>query len=349
MANDATENSAVVTVTLTVGDVPNTPPTVVADAYTTEFESELVVDVASGVLSNDTDADVGDVLSAVLDSDVSNGTLTLESDGSFIYTPEAGFSGTDSFDYVANDATENSAVVTVTLTVGDAPNVPPVAVADEYSTDFETPLVVEVASGVLSNDTDGDVGDVLSAVLDSDVSNGTLTLESDGSFTYTPEAGFSGTDSFDYVANDTTENSAVVTVMLTVASADNGVIDVWFGTNQQFGNVGQPQMWANIPGNVSDPDGVASLSYTLNGGSATTLSVGPVDGRLLAAGDFNIDLERALLNSGSNQVEITLIDTLGSQTTTTVNVTYDAGTVWPDTYQVDWSETADIQLSLIHI
>ena len=154
------------------------------------------------MLSNDTDADVGDVLSAVLDSDVSNGTLTLDSDGSFTYTPEAGFSGADSFDYVANDATENSAVVTVTLTVGDAPNVPPVAVADEYSTDFETPLVVEVASGVLSNDTDGDVGDVLSAVLDSDVSNGTLTLESDGSFTYTPEAGFSGADSFDYVAND---------------------------------------------------------------------------------------------------------------------------------------------------
>ena len=143
----------------------NAPPVSTADAYSTEFGSELVVDVASGVLSNDTDADVGDVLSAVLDTDVSNGTLTLESDGSFTYTPEAGFSGADSFDYVANDATENSAVVTVTLTVGDAPNVPPVAVADEYSTDFETPLVVEVASGVLSNDTDGDVGDVLLSLI----------------------------------------------------------------------------------------------------------------------------------------------------------------------------------------
>ena len=160
------------------------------------FGTELVVDVASGVLSNDTDADVGDELSAVLDSDVSDGTLVLNSNGSFTYTPGAGFSGTDSFDYVANDTTEDSSVVTVTLTVGDAPNAAPVAVADGYATDFGTELVVDVASGVLSNDTDADVGDVLSAVLDSNVSNGTLVLNSDGSFTYTPDVDFSGTDSF---------------------------------------------------------------------------------------------------------------------------------------------------------
>ena len=181
---------------VTIGDINvspivNAPPVSSPDAYTVAFESQLVVDEASGVLSNDTDADLGDVLSAVLDSDVSNGTLTLNSDGAFTYTPDTGFSGTDSFDYVANDTTEESAVVTVTLTVGDAPNAPPVALADEYSTDFETELVVDVASGVLSNDTDADAGDVLTAVLDSDVSNGTLVLGSDGAFTYTPDVGLS--------------------------------------------------------------------------------------------------------------------------------------------------------------
>ena len=125
------------------------PPVGVADSYTTNFETQLVVDTTFGVLSNDTDPDVGDVLSAVLDTDVSNGTLTLGSDGGFTYTPDAGFSGTDSFDYVASDNTEDSAVVTVTLTVGDAPNTPPTVLADEYSTDFETNLVVDAASGVL--------------------------------------------------------------------------------------------------------------------------------------------------------------------------------------------------------
>ena len=211
---------------------------------------------------------------------------------------------------------------------------PPVGLPEAYATGYDTQLVVDAASGVLSNDTDSDVGDVLTAVLVGDVSNGTLSLDSDGAFTYTPDTGFSGIDSFDYVANDTTEDSALVTVTLTVAAADNGIIEVWLGANQQFGNIGQPQAWANIPGNVSDPDGVASLSYTLNSGSAITLSAGPDGGRLPAAGDFNIDLERALLNSGSNQVEITLTDTLGNQSTSTVNVAYDAGTVWPDTYQV---------------
>ena len=100
---------------------------------------------------------------------------------------------------------------------------PPVGVADQYSTDFETNLEVDVTSGVLSNDTDADVGDELSAALVSDVSDGTLVLNSDGSFTYTPDTGFSGTDSFDYVANDTTEDSSAVTVTLTFGGTVRGV------------------------------------------------------------------------------------------------------------------------------
>ena len=71
---------------------------------------------APGVLANDTGADA-DPLTAVLVTDVSHGALSLEADGSFTYTPTAGYSGPDSFTYKANDGTADSNTVTVSLTV----------------------------------------------------------------------------------------------------------------------------------------------------------------------------------------------------------------------------------------
>jgi lysophospholipase L1-like esterase len=92
----------------------------------------------------------------------------------------------------------------------------PVAVADAYSTPSNTPLVVP-AVGVLTNDSDPDGSTVL-AVLDSPPGNGALTLNPNGSFTYTPTSGYVGLDSFSYHANDGVTDSNVVTVSLTVYS-----------------------------------------------------------------------------------------------------------------------------------
>ncbi len=164
------------------------------------------------MLDNDTDAD-GDTLTAVLVDDVTNGTLTLDSDGSFIYVPNADYFGTDTFTYVANDGTDDSNTATVTITVL-AVNDPPVAVDDDYTTNEDTTLIVTLLD-VLVNDTDVE-GDPLIAVLVDDVANGTLTLDSDGSFTYVPNANYNGTDTFTYVANDGTDNSNTATVTITV-------------------------------------------------------------------------------------------------------------------------------------
>jgi VCBS repeat-containing protein len=94
------------------------------------------------------------------------------------------------------------------------PGVAPEAVEDDYMTDVDVTLTV-TAPGVLSNDSDLN-GDPLTAVLDTDVSDGTLTLNADGSFTYVPDAGFYGTDSFTYHANDGTTDSNTVTVTIEV-------------------------------------------------------------------------------------------------------------------------------------
>ncbi len=95
---------------------PNDPPVAVDDGYSVDEDDTLSV-AAPGVLGNDTDPDA-DPLTAVLLSDVSSGTLTLNADGSFTYTP-SNFHGTDSFTYKANDGTADSNVATVSITVND--------------------------------------------------------------------------------------------------------------------------------------------------------------------------------------------------------------------------------------
>ena len=120
-------------------------------------------------------------------------------------------------DEVIVEARAMSASEIATLATPPAGNTAPVAVADSYSTPQNTALV-QAAPGVLSNDTDAD-SNPLTAVLDTNVTHGALTLNANGGFTYTPTTGYSGPDSFTYHANDGTANSNIVTVSLTVDAA----------------------------------------------------------------------------------------------------------------------------------
>src|SRR5207247_5315462 len=92
----------------------------------------------------DTDVD-GNILTAALVSGPSHGTLTLNADGSFTYTPASNYNGSDSFTYKASDGSANSATATVSLTVRSVNN-PPVANDDSYATDEDTPLTVAARS-----------------------------------------------------------------------------------------------------------------------------------------------------------------------------------------------------------
>ena len=167
---------------------------------------------APGVLDNDGDVN-GDDLTAVLVTDVSHGTLTLNADGSFSYLPQVNFNGSDSFTYRADDGTDESDLATVTISV-NAVNDAPVAINDGYSVVTGDSLTVNVP-GVLGNDSDEE-GDMLTAVLQDGPNDGALALSSDGSFIYTPDLGFVGDDSFIYQAYDGVSFSNVATVAITV-------------------------------------------------------------------------------------------------------------------------------------
>src|SRR5262249_43802681 len=109
--------------------VPITAPIANNDAYSTNEDTTLTVG-APGVLGNDTS---GGSLTAVRVSGPSHGTLTLNGNGSFTYTPAGNYNGSDSFTYKANDGTLDSNTATVNITVNPV-NDAPVAVNDSYTT-----------------------------------------------------------------------------------------------------------------------------------------------------------------------------------------------------------------------
>jgi hypothetical protein len=127
----------------------------------------------------------------------------------FIYVPEAGFTGFDSFSYMLSDD-EGSGTASVTIRVQG----PPIAAGDAYEIFQDTQLVVD-SPGVLGND-DSAYGDSFTAVLVAGPTHGTLTFNGDGSFTYTPVEGLVGADSFTYRADNGYGQSEEATVSITV-------------------------------------------------------------------------------------------------------------------------------------
>jgi hypothetical protein len=192
-------------------DGPPPPgPIAVNDAF--DATEDQILNVAQpGILGNDIDIQ-GSGLTPLLVMGPSNGSVTLFPDGSFSYTPNVDFSGTDQLTYRVSDGTAVSDVASVTLTVHPV-NDAPVAVDDSYSLFEGVPLIVN-APGVLGNDLDVD-GDALTFILVS-APNGAVSWEvPDGSFVYSPGATFSGTDQFTYKANDGTADSNIATVTIT--------------------------------------------------------------------------------------------------------------------------------------
>jgi VCBS repeat-containing protein len=407
-ANDGDADSNTSTVTITINGA-NDAPVAGNDSYSTNEDTSLVI-AGPGILGNDTDVDV-EPLSAILVTGPAHGTLVLNSDGSFTYTPEANYNGSDSFTYKANDGTADSNVATVNLTVNavnDAPvisapasiagtednalaitglsvsdvdaggssitvtlavgtgalsavsgsgvtvggtassltltgtvadinafiaasgvsfappadfngpvtltmtandggntgsggaqsdtetitlniaavNDAPVADDDSYTTDEDTPLTI-LAAGVLTNDDDIESDALTVATVVTGPANGSLTVNSDGSFIYIPDAGFSGTDSFTYKANDGTADSNVATVTITVNAVNDAPVITSNGggaTASVNVNENTTAVTTVVATDVDSP----SITYSISGGADAGLFTIDAGGNLsfINAPDF---------------------------------------------------------------
>jgi len=253
------------------GTVPGAP-VAADDAYSVAEDGSLTTTAGGsppGVLDNDTPG-TGGTMTATLVSDASAGALTLNTDGSFTYTPNADFNGVDSFAYLANDGGPDSNVATATITVTPI-NDAPVALADAYDEE-EGALLNVPAPGVLINDSDVD-GDSLQAVyvsgpvvtVDVDLSAtgpGVLTLNADGSFSHDPTGtGLNAGDqvTFDYMANDGLVDSNVVTVTLTVVPPAANIPPF---ANDDFASTTRNSTGVtfSVTANDVDPDGTIDVT-----------------------------------------------------------------------------------------
>jgi hypothetical protein len=178
------------------------------DAYTMIKGGTLNV-AAPGVLANDSDPDAGDTLTVANFGTPKVGTLTGNADGSFSYTPPATYTGMDSFAYRARDnhglASKSAGWVSIAVRA----NRGPVTVDDAVGTPPNTTLAVNV----LGNDSDPDTAidpnnridpaTVFIPVTGKPNQGGTVSVNADGTLTYTPKLNFTGTEVFTYAVKDT--------------------------------------------------------------------------------------------------------------------------------------------------
>ncbi|MBO9406206.1 tandem-95 repeat protein [Shimia sp. R9_1] len=223
--SDSTANTATLTIT-----GANDQPTANDDSGAGFETNEDTGFVTASVLGNDADVD-GDTLTvSALDTTGTLGAVTNNGDGTFDYDPNGAFeslgvgdSTTDSFSYTVSDGNGGTDTATVTISVTGV-NDAPVAADDSASTGAAA--AIDIA--VLDNDSDVE-GDTLTISEVGDAPNGTTEINSDGTIRYTPNDGFSGSDSFTYTIDDGNSGTDTATVTVTVQppSSGGGSIGRW--------------------------------------------------------------------------------------------------------------------------
>ncbi|HMB91147.1 MAG TPA: Ig-like domain-containing protein [Rhodothermales bacterium] len=245
------------------------PPVAHDDSYAVTQGQPLMVE-APGILENDINPG-GNRLTAHLETPPTTGTLTLNLAGSFTYVPDAGFTG-DAFTYHAADGAGDGALVsevaTVTLTPMQ-PNRPPVAVADMFEVEGNTSTVLDL----LANDSDPD-GDPIAVIASSPrtVENGmTEVIDGGQAVRYTPEAGFTGTDLFNYVIVDSSGLSSTETPVTVVVASPNRAPTVSAPINDITVSPDPSTSCSfDLDDHFTDPDGDAlTYSASQSGGNAT--------------------------------------------------------------------------------
>ncbi len=248
-------------------------PIATTDHYSLQENQVFVTDNSSpntlSVLSNDSDGD--DPQSLTVSGNIveqpQNGVLAMNADGTFSYTPTSGYYGVDSFVYTVSDAQGNSAQAGVRLVVNRT-NTTPIAVEDNYSLDEDTTFSADSVAGLLRNDFDADFDpiSVNTSVLQQPL-NGTVAVSADGSFSYTPVANFSGTDSFQYEVLDDSGATASAKVNLTVLNVNDPPVAIEDGASTSE-NVA---VSIAVLDNDSDPEGdsltIVQASVSANQGS----------------------------------------------------------------------------------
>ncbi|WP_228307888.1 tandem-95 repeat protein [Priestia sp. J2] len=193
-------------VTVVVGDRIS----VVNSEITTLFNTPVSGQVSATNLS-------GNQLFYTLTSNPNSGSVIVNPDGTFIYTPNTGFFGTDQFQVLVSDVLGNTAVATISVVTQGPIEQAPIVANQALSTTEQQP----VTGSIVAIDPQGEA---LTYTLLGGPVNGILILNPDGTFTYTPNPGFVGTDSFTVSVQNETGLNAATTVQITVTQLANQIV-----------------------------------------------------------------------------------------------------------------------------
>jgi VCBS repeat-containing protein len=304
--SDGNGGTAAGTITVDVAAVNDGPTTVGGTAAAAE-DAVVTGQIAAG------DVD-GDTLSFALAEGgaPTNGSVTLNSDGSYSYVPNANFNGSDSFTYTVSDGQGGITTGTIAVAVA-AINDAPVAGEETVVGDEDTVIAGQLAA------TDVD-GDALAYALEVGPANGTVVLEFDGSYTYVPNPDFHGTDAFTYTVSDGKGGMATGTITVDVTAVNDGPT-----AGADSAATGEDSavtiLASTILSNDSDPDAGDTLKI-----AGVSTSTAGVSVSLDANGNVVYNPGQAFQylrmgQSATDTFSYTVRDSSGAEATTSVMVT----------------------------
>jgi VCBS repeat-containing protein len=296
---DADGDCSTATVTITINPVDDVP-IAVNDVNTTNEDTP----VSGNAATNDTPSgDGGNVWSLVgTNGGATHGTITMNTNGTYTYTPAANYNGSDVFTYKLCDADGDCSTATVTITINPVNDVP-VAVNDVNTTNQNT----AVSGNAATNDTpSGDGGNVWSLVgTNGGAAHGTVTMNSNGTYTYTPAVNYSGSDVFTYKLCDVDGDCSTATVTITINSTcatDTIPPTIICPSNRTLA------LGANCSANLPDYRGLATVSDNCTPTANITITQSPAAGTVVSG-------------TGATTITLTATDANGNSASCTFTVT----------------------------
>jgi subtilisin family serine protease len=317
----ATSNTATVTITVAA---QNDAPVAVADAFSVN-EGGTATTLTGGnasVRQNDTDAEdgvpSGDV---VLGAGPVNGSLTLNTNGTFSYTHNGGETTSDSFTYTVRDsagAVSNAATVSIAVV---AQNDAPVANSQSVDTNEDTAVAITLTAS------DAEGGPFVGWSVVSGPANGTLSGTAPN-LSYTPDADFNGADSFTFTVGDGSATSNTATVTITVAAVNDAPT---FTAEPYAFLVIEGSAAGTAVGSVTstDVDGGAAVYAITGGNNGGAFQIDASSGAITVATPASVTLANSAF-----QLQVSVDDGAGGTDTSTVTITVqEAAPLDPDIFE----------------
>lgn len=290
LVSDGNGGTAVSEISITIRPV-NDPPEIPDYSELTPEDTVLAASVSA------TDVD-GDALTYGKKTDPVHGTVAVNADGTYTYTPDLNYNGTDVFTIEVSDGNGGRAVSTVVVNISSVDDPPQIGDYNENTLE-DTPV-----SGTVSG-TDPD-GDELEYRKGSEPLNGSVEVSTGGAWTYTPDENFHGTDSFTIIVDDGADGYAVSTVTISVASVNDPPVVPDY-------------QYRILAGRDHEGTIVASDIETAAENLAYTVNTPPMHGTLMLSPDGTYTYEPDSGYLGSDEFIVTVTDEDGGTAVSTVS------------------------------